>query len=529
MKKFQYDSIKLEVFRNIFQSVCDEMGNVIRLSAFSPNIKERNDFSCALFLKNGESFAFGSHIPVHLGSMPLSVKNAIENYEFSEGDVIILNDPFSGGTHLPDITMVSPFFYKNSMQFFVSCRAHHSDIGGSQPGSMPLASDIYQEGLIIPPVKLYRKGRLNRDILNIILANTRTPLEREGDINAQIAAINRGKQRLKSIMDYYGADAINWYANGVIEYSEEIFNAIIKDIPDGIYSFTDYMDDDGFSSRNIKISLDIKIVGFNILFDFSKSSPSVQGGINANEAIVYSSVMFCLISAFKEQIPINSGIMRSVRISLSPDSIVNAKKPAAVAGGNVETSQRIVDVILGALSSCRSLEIPSASQGTMNNITFGGSDSSGSFFTYYETIGGGCGAFTLYNGASGVHSHMTNSLNTPVEVLESNIPVRITRYLLRKNSGGKGKYIGGDGIIREYQCLKDISVSILSDRRELPPYGLKGGGPGQKGANYLKRDKKIIPLRSKINFRALKSDNIIIETPGGGGYGIKKKGGRKKK
>ncbi len=517
----KYDSIKTELFRNIFQSVCDEMGNVLKLSALSPNIKERNDFSCALFLSNGESFAFGSHIPVHLGSMPLSVKTAIRSFSLDEGDIAIMNDPFAGGTHLPDITLVSPYWYKNSLLFYIACRAHHSDIGGIQPGSMPLASDIFQEGLIIPPIKLCSKNKINRDIISLILANNRTPREREGDIKAQVAAINRGKTRLKSLIDYYGADQIRHYAAGVVEYTDQLFRLILQEIPEGTYSFTDLLDDDGFDTRDINLTVDIRVNKKSITFDFSKSSPPVRGCINANEAIAYSSVLFCLISIFEGQVPINSGIMRSVRIITGRDSILNARKPSAVAGGNVETSQRVVDVILGALSSCRKLDIPSASQGTMNNITFGGYDSRGCFFTYYETIGGGSGACRGYDGESAVHSHMTNSLNTPVEILESAMPIKIIRYAVRKNSGGRGKFRGGNGIIREFQCLERLSISIISERRRNSPYGLFGGEPGRKGKNTLIRRNRRYAIPSKTNFTGMAQDIILICTPGGGGYGKK--------
>ncbi len=517
-----FDPIEIEIFRNIFQSICDEMGSVLKRSSFSPNIKERQDYSCALFTSDGESFAFGSHIPVHLGAMPLSVKEALKEVSLEEGDMVILNDPYKGGTHLPDLTLISPFYFEKKLLFIVANRAHHSDVGGIKPGSMPLANEIYQEGLIIPPVKIVRKGAICKDVLKIILSNVRTPEEREGDIVAQIASNKRGIERLREVVEKYGVEKCLMNAKNIMDYTEKLFRAFIGQIPSGTYTFEDFMDDDGFGCEKIPIRVEIKVEKGNIKIDFSGSSPQVRGGINANFAVTYSAVLYVMKSIIGEDIPVNSGIMRPIKLILPEKSIINADKPYAVAGGNVETSQRIVDVLLGAFSKALPEKIPSASQGTMNNISFGGVDLKGENFAYYETIGGGTGAGPGWDGISGVHSHMTNSLNTPIEALENYLPIRINKYLLRKGSGGKGKFRGGDGIIREYKFLVETEVSILSERRRIPPYGIKGGRHGKAGKNYLIKGRKRILLPSKVNFVASAGDILRIETPGGGGFGIKK-------
>ncbi|MGQ9617851.1 MAG: hydantoinase B/oxoprolinase family protein [Candidatus Aminicenantia bacterium] len=514
-----FDPVEIEIFRNIFQSICDEMGTVLKKSAFSPNIKERQDYSCALFTPDGESFAFGSHIPVHLGAMPLSVKEALKESSLEDGEMIVLNDPYKGGTHLPDITLIAPFYFEDELIFIVANRAHHSDIGGIKPGSMPLSSEIYQEGIIIPPVKIVRRGEISKDIMSMILSNVRTPEEREGDIIAQIASNQKGIYRLKEVVEKYGVLKSSENAKNLIDYSERLFRSFIDRIPEGIYEFEDYMDDDGFGDEKIPIKVKVEVKKGEIYIDFSESSSQVKGGINANFAVTYSAVLYVMKSVIGEEIPVNSGIMKPIKLILLEGSIVNASKPYAVAGGNVETSQRIVDVLLGAFSRVLPDKIPSASQGTMNNISFGGRDEKGENFAYYETIGGGTGAGPGWNGISGVHSHMTNSLNTPIEGLERYLPIKMRKYLLRKGSGGKGRFRGGDGIIREYEFLVETEVSILSERRRIPPYGLMGGKPGKPGKNMLFKNKKRISLPSKINFKAEKGDILRIETPGGGGFG----------
>ncbi len=519
-----FDPIELELFKNIFVSISEEMGAVLGRSALSPNIKERKDFSCALFNAEGETFAQGSHIPVHLGAMPLSVQATLQILSFDDKDLVILNDPYQGGTHLPDITCISPVFVGNTLTFFVANRAHHSDVGGMTPGSMPLASEIFQEGLIIPPVKLVRKGSLEKDILDLILANVRTPEERKGDILAQIAANNTGKQRLKEMAAKFGHKKLIQYGQIIQNYTENILRKTIRNIPDGIYSFADFMDNDGITDDPVKIAVQISIQGDEAILDFSSSSAQVEGGVNANFAVTCSAILYVFRCLVEEDIPFNTGLMRPLKIVAPTGSVVNAQHPAATAGGNVETSQRIVDVILGALSKAIPEKIPAASSGTMNNVAFGGYDTEKeSRFTYYETIGGGMGASPVRDGLSGVHTHMTNSLNTPIEALENYLPMRIRKYALRKSSGGSGKFKGGEGIIREYQFFVPTQVSILSERRKFSPYGVLGGEDGKKGKNLLiphKGKKKY--LGPKANLKVQPGDILRIETPGGGGYGKKK-------
>lgn len=520
----KFDPIELELFKNIFVSISEEMGAVLGRTALSPNIKERKDFSCALFNPKGETFAQGSHIPVHLGAMPLSVQASLRSVSFENGDLVILNDPYQGGTHLPDITCISPVFAGNKLTFFVANRAHHSDVGGMTPGSMPLASEIFQEGLIIPPIKLVRKGILDEDILNLILSNVRTPEERKGDILAQIAANNTGKQRLEETVKKYGHTKLARYGRLIQDYTEKILRKTMLSIPDGIYSFSDYMDNDGITETPVRIAVEISIKGEEAILDFSTSSAQVEGCVNANLAITCSAVLYVFRCLVEEDIPFNTGLMRPIQIIAPRGSVVNAQHPAATAGGNVETSQRIVDVILGALSKAIPERIPAASSGTMNNVAFGGFDpDKKSRFTYYETIGGGMGASPERDGLSGVHTHMTNSLNTPMEALENYLPMRIKTYKLRKGSGGKGLQKGGEGIIREYEFFVPTQVSILSERRKFAPYGVLGGEKGQKGRNSLipcKGKKKV--LGPKVNLKVQPGDILRIETPGGGGYGKKK-------
>jgi N-methylhydantoinase B/oxoprolinase/acetone carboxylase alpha subunit len=520
MKKI--DAIEITVFKNIFQSISDEMGKILQYSAFSPNIKERKDFSCALFTAAGESFAFGTHIPVHLGAMPLSVKAALLEVEFEKGDMVILNDPYRGGTHLPDITLIAPVFRNEKIVFFVANRAHHSDVGGMHAGSMPLSSEIFQEGLIIPPLKILKKDRMDREILQMILANVRTPEEREGDLLAQVAANKRGLRRIEENIEKYGFETIDKYTKYLIDYTETLFRSLLTEIPKGEYTFCDFLDDDGFAEKDIAIKVRVKVKKDKIIIDFSGSSPQVKGGINTNDAVTYSAVLYVLTTLLAEDIPINSGIMRPVELVLPPDSIVNASKPRGLAGGNVETSQRIVDVLFGAFAAALPEKIPAASQGTMNNITFGGAG-----FAYYETLGGGAGAGISFKGESGVHTNMTNSLNTPIEALEIDFPVEMVNYCLRKGSGGKGKFNGGEGLCRSYKFLQDAHVSILSERRRSRPYGLAGGGPGKTGENILLKSidntgkRRKIRLGSKLNIEIKAGDVLSIKTPGGGGYGKK--------
>ncbi|MFW6119631.1 MAG: hydantoinase B/oxoprolinase family protein [Petrotogales bacterium] len=516
----ELNAITLEIFKNKFSSIAEEMGVVLFKTAFSPNIKERKDHSCAIFDKNGDMIAQAAHIPVHLGSMPLSVKSAISRVSMNKGDMVFLNDPFMGGTHLPDITMVAPVFIDDEILFYVANRAHHADIGGISAGSMPLSSTIFQEGMIIPPTKLIKKGKLQKDILNLVISNVRTPVERQGDFEAQIMANLTGIKRLKEISSLYGKNRMLFLSRKLIEYSENIMRKTIQMIPNGKYSFEDYLDDDGLDTKKININVRINITNDEVIVDFSGSHAQVKCSINAVKAITLSAVLYVFRSLTEEDIPTNAGCLRPIEVIIPEGTVVDAKYPCAVAGGNVETSQRVVDVLLGALSKAIPDVIPAASQGTMNNLSIGGYDNSKKeSFTYYETIGGGNGASKLRNGESGIHSHMTNTMNTPIEAIEFEYPLRVKEYRIRKRSGGDGIKSGGDGIIRKIEVLCDAEVTLLSERRFFEPYGLKDGNSGSKGVNKLQSGKILDILPGKFHRFLKKGDIIHIETPGGGGYG----------
>jgi N-methylhydantoinase B/oxoprolinase/acetone carboxylase alpha subunit len=517
------DLIEFEIFKNLFVSIAEEMGITLCRTGFSPNIKERLDYSCAIYDAKGQTIAQGDHMPVHLGAMPLSVRAAIDHIKMEPGDMVILNDPFRGGTHLPDITLVSPVFLEESERpsFYVANRAHHSDVGGITPGSMPLAREVFQEGLIIPPIRLVKGGELVADVMSLILANVRTPEEREGDLSAQIAANRVGETRLREIVHRYGLSRVEQYAAEVQDYAERILRKTIAKIPDGEYSFEDSLDDDGFGASSVTIHATVRIAGDGAEVDFSGTDLQTSGGINANFAVTLSASLYAFRCLIQEDVLYNAGISRAVRVIAPEGTLVNAVHPAAVAGGNVETSQRITDVVLGALASALPDVIPAASQGTMNNVTLGGLDPrTGSAFAYYETIGGGMGGRNGLPGISGVHTHMSNTRNTPIEAIEHYLPVRIRSYGLRRNSGGAGRYPGGEGIVREYEMLTDISVTLLTDRRIGRPYGLHGGSPGAPGRNTLiHSDQSSEQLLGKVRLELHSGDRLRIETPGGGGFG----------
>ena len=514
--------IEFEVFKHLFLSIADEMGVTLRQTGFSPNIKERLDYSCAVYDRDGHTIAQGDHMPVHLGAMPLSVRAAIDAGRMDPGDVVMLNDPFRGGTHLPDITLVSPVFLAGGRRpmFYVANRAHHSDVGGMSPGSMPVASEIYQEGLILPPVRLVRRGRMVTDVLAIVLANVRTPDERRGDLAAQIAANRVAESRLRAAADRYGRNLLFAYARALQDHTERAVRAAIRDIPNGRYTFEDALDDDGFSDRPLKIVVAITVASGRVTIDFTGSDRQAAGSVNANFAITWSACLYALRCLIREDVLYNAGLARPLTVTAPPGSIVNANRPAAVAGGNVEASQRITDVVFGALALALPDRIPAASQGTMNNVTFGGTDPrTGRRFAYYETLGGGMGARPGLDGLSAVHTHMSNTRNTPIEAIEHDLPIRITEYRVRRGSGGLGRFQGGEGLVREYELLADATVTVLSDRRRRSPYGLKGGRPGSRGRNVLIRDGREEELPGKIELRLRPGDRLRIETPGGGGYG----------
>jgi N-methylhydantoinase B len=530
------DPVRLEIFKNLFHSVAEEMGAGLRRSAFSPNIRERRDYSCAVFDAHRNVLAMGDHMPVHLGSMPASVAAATAALQLEPRDAALLNDPYAGGTHLPDLTMVMPVFEphanaatrraaKTSRRplFYLANRAHHADVGGAQAGSMGLSREIFQEGLRIPPVKILERGKVNRDVVNMLAANVRTPIEREGDLTAQIAACRIGERRLQAMLTKYGRKELNIYAQALLNYSEAMMRAVVRELPNGTYRAEDFLDDDGISESPLRIAVKIRVKGDRATVDFTGSSPECEGSVNAVRAIAESAVFYVFRCLVDEQIPATSGLMRPIEVIAPQGTIINALPPRAVAGGNVETSQRIVDALLKALAKAAPHKIPAASQGTMNNLTFGGMESRPGHppgpFAYYETIAGGMGARPGFNGVSGIHTHMTNSLNTPVEVLEHALPLRVKMYAIRRNSGGEGKYRGGDGIIREFEALTEMQAALLSDRRKKGPYGLAGGKDGKPGKAELNAGKHKQILASKGAWHLKKGATLRIETPGGGGWG----------
>lgn len=562
LKVMKVDPVKLEIFKSLYSSVAEEMGVSLRRSAFSPNIKERRDYSCAVFNSEGVLIAQGDHMPVHLGSMPMSVRAALEVVALGPGDVVVLNDPYAGGTHLPDVTMVAAVYggeasgpdgrmhdlkavrvdLKRSVGarksasvdgfsarskgrgrplFYVANRAHHADIGGATPGSMGPADEIYQEGLRIPPVRLMVGGRINDDVLRLISMNVRLPEEREGDLTAQLGAIATGQTRLLEIVERYGFKEADLYASRLVSYTAEMMRRVIRELPDGVYEAEDHLDDDGYSDDKVRIVVSVRIKGDQATVDFTGSAPQVRGPVNAVEAITVSAVYYVFRCLIQTSVPASWGILDPIKVIAPRGSIVNASPPAPVAGGNVETSQRIVDVLLLALARAGAA-VPAASQGTMNNLTVGGTDErTGRQFAYYETVAGGMGARPALDGIDAIHTHMTNSLNTPAEAMEYAYPMRVRRYSIRRESGGGGRFHGGDGVVREIELLTDARVTVLSDRRKTRPYGLKGGLPGAAGRSTIIGKQGEQVLKGKDSVYAHAGDRIRIETPGGGGYGKK--------
>jgi len=516
------DPIALAVLHHRLAAIAEEMGIVLGQTGFSPNIKERRDYSCALFDPAGNLVAQAAHIPVHLGSTPLSVRAALAAHRLAPGDVVALNDPYAGGTHLPDVTLVAPVHAgpRGPLLGFVADRAHHADIGGMTPGSMPLAREIYQEGFRLPPVRLVRNGVVDRDVLALFLANTRVPAEREGDLAAQRAALATGARRVIELAAAIGRSRLRRGMDDLRAYTARLMAATLRGLRSGVHRATDWLDDDGIGAGPVPIRVAITIHGGRAVVDFSGSAPQVQGSLNANYAITLSAVFYVFTALAREPIPPNEGLLARIRVHAPRGSVVNADFPAAVAGGNVETSQRIVDVLLRALATAAPDRVPAASAGSMNNLAVGGFDRRrGRAFSYYETVGGGAGAGPGGAGASGVHTHMTNTLNTPIEALEAYYPFEVTRYALRARSGGAGRHRGGDGLVRELRFLEPADVTLLTERRRRAPWGLAGGRPGRRGRNTLIDAAGPRPLPGKINLRVAAGDRIRLETPGGGGFG----------
>ncbi len=510
------DPISLQVYSSLYASVAEEMGETLRRTAFSPNIRERLDYSCAVFDAGGRMIAQAAHIPVHLGSMPESVRSALTAFtDLREGDVVILNDPYQGGTHLPDITMVSPVIIQGQARFFVASRAHHADVGGMSPGSLPLSTELYQEGLIIPPIKLVEGGRLNTGVMSLLTANSRGPEERIGDFEAQLSANRAGAKRLRAMIEERGIDEMVEHSGALLEYARRMTEAVISAIPDGQYRFSDALEGDGQSEEEIPIHVEIRVHGSQMQVDFTGTSPQVRGNINTVKAVAQSATWYCIRLLAGDDVPVNDGCFVPIEVIVPHGSVLDAVFPAAVAVGNTETGQRVVDAVLGALAQALPDQIPAASQGSMNNVTIGIGGR-----VYYETIAGGHGGGSAGDGINGRHSHMTNTRNTPVEALERAYPLRVLAYHLREDSGGGGRFHGGEGIVRAYESLTTATATVNTERRTLRPYGLAGGAAGAAGENILQHasgDQTILAAKATIILEA--GDRLVVKTPGGGGWG----------
>ena len=510
------DPIELNLFSRRVSAICEEMGSVLKRAAFSPNIKDRLDYSCAIFDRNGEMFAQADHMPVHLGSMAYAMHQIVRGVEWKPGDCLVLNDPYLGGTHLPDVTVISPVFL-NEIQLvgFVVNRAHHANIGCDTPGSMPISSHLEEEGLVIPPTFLVRNGEVQQSAARLLGIQS---VGLTGDFAAQIGANQIGETRLEKLVKIMGLYVYERRITQLNDLAEGLASIAVSRLKPGEYRFVDYLDDDGCGTENIKLSVHIHVTSASVVLDFSESACMVKGNLNCPEAVVAAASFYCFRCLMPSYTPACHGLFRSIKIKTQEGSILSAKRPAAVAAGNVETSMRLVDLIFGALSKASSDLIPSAGQGTMNNLAMGLiSESQNTRWDYYETVAGGTGGGPNYPGLDGKHSHMTNTLNTPIESLEMHYPLRINRYEIRDHSGGVGQNRGGDGIVREYEFLDNARVTILSERRSRGPWGLKGGRSGAPGKNLLNGN--LLP--GKCSFKVNHGDKLSIKTPGGGGWGGK--------
>jgi N-methylhydantoinase B len=516
------DPIAGEVFRHLFISVAEEMGITLERTGHSPNIKERRDHSCAIFDAGGLLVAQAAHIPVHLGAFPLMMSRLVPRFTWRRGDVVICNDPYLGGTHLPDISLITPVFSPaGRLAGFVANRAHHADVGGAYPGSMAATTEVYQEGVIIPPLKLYEGGRLNDAVLSLLCRNVRTPEERRGDLAAQLAANATGSRRFEHLLHQYGAREVRLRIREAGRHAESTVRAVLGELPAGRYRFTDYLDDDGHGSGPLPIHVELWVEDGTLIVDFEGTAPQQKGSVNATLAVTHSAVYYALVCLLPRESTINHGAFVPVEIRAPAGTLVNARPPAAVAAGNVETSQRMVDALFGALAQALPERIPAASQGTMNNMTLGGIDAgAGGPWAYYETLGGGAGAAPQAPGISGIHCHMSNTRNTPAEALEYHYPLRVHRYELRSASGGQGAHAGGEGLVREIELLAPATVTLLTDRRERPPYGLQGGADGRPGLNEVRTEGEWRHAPAKGSFALPAGARLRISTPGGGGCGL---------
>jgi N-methylhydantoinase B len=509
------DPVALSIFASRIEAVCEEMGALLKRASFSPNIKDRLDFSCAVFDAKGELCAQAAHIPVHLGSMAFAMADIVDAHPWQPEDYLVVNDPYLGGTHLPDVTVIAPVFVDGALQGFVANRAHHANIGASQPGSMPIASSLEEEGAVIPPTLLARGDQIIGETLQALCGDSADP-RLAGDFRAQVSACRLGVQRLVQLIGRTGLDSYGRSLAALNDYAEQLALDTFRAIPDGDYGYTDYMDDDGLGASDIPIQVRLKIRGGCVTADFEGTAPQVPGNINCPLSVAAAAVFYVFRCLLPEEAPACAGTFRPIRLQAPQGCLLNAKRPAAVAAGNVETSSRIVDVVLGALAKALPERIPAASHGSMNNVAMGAVAGHGQpAWDYYETLAGGSGAGPLRPGISARHTHMTNTLNTPVESLELHYPLRITRYQQRYGSGGGGGHKGGDGIVREFEFLADAQVTLLTERRRHAPWGLSRGKDGSLGENRHNGR----PVSGKTALAVQKGDRLTVSTAGGGGWG----------
>ncbi len=510
------DAIELSLFSSRIEAVCEEMGAVLRRTAFSPNIKDRLDFSCAVFDAGGQLCAQAAHIPVHLGSMAYAMRDIVGSLSWTDGDMVVVNDPFLGGTHLPDVTVIAPLYVDGQLLGFVANRAHHADIGGQSPGSMPISRHLEEEGVVIPPSYLLQKGVLNDELLERILGATGNSHELHGDFAAQMSANRSGVARLGELVSSMGCEAYLQALRELNDYAERLARAALADIPDGDYRFNDWLDDDGLGNTDLAIVATVRIEGGNIEVDFEGTAAQTEGNVNCPLSVAAAGAYYVFRCLMPAHTPACAGAFRPITISAPRGSLLNAERPAAVAAGNVETSSRVVDVVCGALAQAIPERIPAASHGSMNNLAMGARGEAGRW-DYYETMGGGMGAGAKGGGHSALQTHMTNTLNTPVEVLEMNYPLRLLRYAVRRGSGGDGCRPGGDGLVREFEFLAPAQVTLLTERRRHAPWGLAGGAPGAVGENRLNGE--LLPAKTTVAVTG--GDRLNVATPGGGGWGDK--------
>ncbi|MCU0863874.1 MAG: hydantoinase B/oxoprolinase family protein [Planctomycetes bacterium] len=524
MAKASIDPVRLEVFHHLLSAFCEEAGVRLQRSAISPNIRERADFSIAVFDRRGQLVAQAAHIPVHLGSAGDAVAAVRRELELAPGDVIVLNDPYAGGTHLPDVTLVRPVFVPGGRQpeWFLVNRAHHADIGGGTPGSMGIAADLFAEGLVIPPLHLRRRGVLQQDFWRLFQRNVRGAAERAIDLQAQEASLAQLDARLVAFAAAHGLAAVRSMQQQLLDYTERAARTMLRGLPEGHHHRRDRLEDDGFGNGELWIDLRLWLRPDRVVFDWRATCDQAKGGVNANRSIALAACVYALRCLCPDRLPTNEGLFRLIELRTRPGSLVDPRSPAPVAGGNVETSQRLVDIVFAALAAAAPARLPAASAGTMSNLSFGGVRADGSEFTSYETLPGGAGATAQRAGQSALQTHMTNTRNTPIEETEHRFPVLVRSLSVRRGSGGRGARDGGCGIEKVVEARAPLRVSFLGERHRSGPPGAAGGGAGRPGSLSVRRGGRLQRLPAKASFELSVGEQVVVATPGGGAHGRKR-------